>query len=389
MNKKLETRTFLLFLLLVSATFILVLKPFFGTIFWACAISIIFYPLHLRLLELLKGRANTSALLSLLICMLAVVLPAIFLISSVVQEGAAVYAKLQSGEIDPAQYIEQLRTAFPAFQQALERFDIDINSLKQNALDLGMSSGKLIAQNLLSAGQNTFILLLNICLMLYLTFFLLRDGPQLLELLIRALPLGDDRERLLFAKFGEVTRATIKGNLVIAVVQGSLGGIIFALLGIPGALLWGVVMAVLSLIPAVGPAIIWLPVSLYLFATGEAVKAIILIGFGAGVIGLIDNILRPILVGRDTKLPDYIVLLSTLGGLGLFGVNGFVIGPLVAALFIAFWGIFIREIHILAPDGLNAEEAMQVQTQMVEVPGEPLATGEAAAQTSSTQDKPG
>ena len=389
MNKKLETRTFLLFLLLVSLTFILVLKPFFGTIFWACAISIIFYPLHLRLLGLLKGRANTSALLSLLICMLAVVLPAIFLISSVVQEGAAVYAKLQSGEIDPAQYIEQLRTAFPAFQQALERFDIDINSLKQNALDLGMSSGKLIAQNLLSAGQNTFILLLNICLMLYLTFFLLRDGPQLLELLIRALPLGDDRERLLFAKFGEVTRATIKGNLVIAVVQGTLGGIIFALLGIPGALLWGVVMAVLSLIPAVGPAIIWLPVSLYLFATGEAVKAIILIGFGAGVIGLIDNILRPILVGRDTKLPDYIVLLSTLGGLGLFGVNGFVIGPLVAALFIAFWGIFIREIHILAPDGLNDEEAMQVQTQVVDVPGEPLATGDASTQTSSTQDKPG
>ena len=376
MNKKLETRTFLLFLLLVSATFILVLKPFFGTIFWACAISIIFYPLHLRLLALLKGRANTSALLSLLICMLVVVLPAIFLISSVVQEGAAVYAKLQSGEIDPAKYIEQLRTAFPALQQALERFDIDINSLKQNALDLGMSSGKLIAQNLLSAGQNTFILLLNICLMLYLTFFLLRDGPQLLELLIRALPLGDDRERLLFAKFGEVTRATIKGNLVIAIVQGTLGGIIFALLGIPGALLWGVVMAVLSLIPAVGPAIIWLPVSLYLFATGEAVKALILIGFGAGVIGLIDNILRPILVGRDTKLPDYIVLLSTLGGLGLFGVNGFVIGPLVAALFIAFWGIFIREIHILAPDGLSAEETLQVQTEPVEVPGEPLTSGE-------------
>jgi predicted PurR-regulated permease PerM len=151
---------------------------------------------------------------------------------------------------------------------------------------------------------------------------------------------------LLFSKFGEVTRATIKGNMVIALIQGSLGGLIFWALGIPGALLWGVVMAVLSLIPAVGPAIVWVPVSIYLFASGENVKAIILIAFGAGVIGLVDNILRPILVGRDTKLPDYIVLLSTLGGLALFGINGFVIGPVIAALFIAFWGIFMRDVNV-------------------------------------------
>lgn len=353
MYKKLEIRTFLLSLLLVTAGFFLVLKPFFGTIFWACAITIIFYPLHQRLVNLLKGRTNTAALMTLSACILIVVLPTIFLISSIIQEGAVVYSKLESGEINPGQYIEQMRTAFPALQQTLDKFDINIDNLKKNAFDLGISSSKLVAQNLLNAGQNTFVLLLNICLMLYLSFFLLRDGQALMELLIRALPLGDARERLLFAKFGEVTRATIKGNLVIAIVQGTLGGLIFWILGIPGALLWGVIMAVLSLIPAVGPALIWLPVSLYLFATGNNVKAIILIAVGAGVIGLIDNILRPILVGRDTKMPDYIVLLSTLGGLGLFGINGFIIGPLVAALFIAFWGIFIREIHILAPDGVE------------------------------------
>lgn len=349
-HNKLETRTFLLFLFFVSVAFLAVLKPFFGTIFWACAISIIFYPMYLRLLVITKGRPNSSALLTLLACVLIVVLPSIFLISAVVQEGAEFYDKFESGEINPDQYIEKMRSAFPGLQQLLARFELDIDNLKKSAINLGMSSGKIIAQHLLSAGQNTFILLLNICLMLYLSFFLLRDGARLLELLIRALPLGDDRERLLFSKFGQVTRATIKGNVVIAVVQGSLGGIIFALLGIPGALLWGVMMAALSLIPAVGPAVIWLPVSLYLFAIGENVKAIVLIAFGAGVIGLVDNILRPILVGRDTKMPDYIVLLSTLGGLVLFGVNGFIIGPLVAALFIAFWGIFIREINVLAPD---------------------------------------
>ncbi|MFC3116291.1 AI-2E family transporter [Cellvibrio fontiphilus] len=357
MQQKLETRTFLLFLFIVSVGFLMVLKPFFGTIFWACAITVIFYPLQQWLLARMKGRVNTSALLTLMACMLIVVLPVTLLISSVVAEGAKVYQKLESGELNPAQYIEQVRTAFPAVEQTLVRFDVDIAKVKEGALNATMSAGKWAAQNALSIGQNTFKLLLNICLMLYLTFFLLRDGNYLLELLIRALPLGDARERMLFAKFGEVTRATIKGNLVIAVIQGSLGGLIFWILGIPGALLWGVVMAVLSLIPAVGPAIVWVPVSIYLFATGENVKGIILVAFGAGVIGLVDNILRPILVGRDTKLPDYIVLLSTLGGLGLFGVNGFVIGPLVAALFIAFWGIFIREVHTFSPDSQVENES--------------------------------
>lgn len=350
MQDKLEARTFLLFLLAVTIGFLLILKPFFGTIFWACAITVIFYPLHLKLLNRLNNRSNLSALLTVFACMLIVVLPVTFLISSVVAEGADFYKQLESGQLNPGQYIEQVRTAFPAVQQTLERFGVDITKIKEGALSASMSTGQWLAQNAISIGQNTFKVLLNTCLMLYLAFFLLRDGESLLELLIRALPLGDARERLLFAKFGEVTRATIKGNLVIAIIQGTLGGLIFWALGIPGALLWGVIMAFLSLIPAVGPAIVWMPVAIYLFATGANIKAIILIAFGAGVIGLVDNILRPILVGRDTKMPDYIVLLSTLGGLALFGINGFVIGPLVAALFIAFWGIFMREVHVFAPD---------------------------------------
>src|SRR5690606_13507468 len=127
------------------------------------------------------------------------------------------------------------------------------------------------------------------------------------------------------------------------IIQGALGGLIFWILGIPGFLLWGVVMATLSLIPAVGAGLVWGPVAIYMFAIGDWIQAIILIAYGLLVIGLVDNVLRPVLVGRDTKLPDYIVLLSTLGGLVLFGVHGFVIGPLIAALFTVFWGIFMRE----------------------------------------------
>lgn len=350
MQHKLETGTFLLFLFFVSLGFLLVLEPFFGTIFWACAITLIFYPLHQRLVKKFKGRVNLSAFVTLLICILIVILPMIFLSISVVNEGADMYERLQSGEINPTQQIEKIRTSVPGLQANFEKFGVDIIKVKETAMQFVMNSGKLVAQKAITFGQNTFKLVLNICLMLYLTFFLLRDGKYLVDLLIRALPLGDARERLLLKKFGEVTRATIKGNLVVAIVQGSLGGFIFWVLGIPGALLWGVLMAFASLIPAIGPALIWLPVAIYLAIVGDTTSAIILIAFGIGIIGLVDNILRPILVGRDTKMPDYIVLLSTLGGLALFGINGFVIGPLIAALFIAFWGIFMREIHLMIPD---------------------------------------
>lgn len=340
-----EMRTFILFLLLASLGFIWLLQPFFGPIFWACAIAIIFYPLQQRLLKHFPNKRNSTAITTLLVCIVIVVLPVIFIASSAINEGVGVYQKLEKGEINPAQYVEKLERAFPIVEESLDSLGIELHSLKENIADAALVSGKFLAKHTLSIGQNAFSFLLNLCLMLYLTFFMLRDGSKLVDLLVRALPLGDARERLLFAKFAEVTRATIKGNLVIAIVQGALGGFIFWVLGIPGAMLWAVCMAVVSLIPAVGPALIWAPVALYLFATGETVDALILAGFGGIVIGLVDNILRPILVGRDTQMPDYIVLLSTLGGLAIFGINGFVVGPLVAALFMAFWGIFIREIN--------------------------------------------
>jgi len=357
MQDKLELRSFLILLLVVSLGFLWLLKPFFAPIFWACAIAVIFSPLQQRLIRAMPKSPNSATLLTLLTCVLIVVLPVVFIVSSVVSEGLQLYHRLQSGEINPAAYIEQVRAAFPAIEQALERFDIRMDKLKEQAVDAAMTSGKFLAQNAFSIGQNAFGWVLSLCLMLYLAFFVLRDGDKLVELLIRALPLGDARERLLLAKFAEVTRATVKGNLVVAMVQGALGGVIFWFLDIQGALLWGVMMAVASLIPAIGAAIIWLPAAIYLLATGEYVEGIILIAFGAGVIGLVDNILRPILVGRDTKLPDYLVLLSTLGGIVLFGISGFVVGPLLAALFIAFWEIFMREIHVIEEQTAIEEQA--------------------------------
>ena len=348
---KLERRSFLLMLVLVTLLFLYLLKPFFSAVFWACVIGLLFYPLHLRILKLWGNRRNLAAMTTLAVCVGIGIVPLLFVVGSFFQEGAVLYQKLQSGDIDPGKWVERIREAFPAAQHLLERLNLDLNNVKDQLSGGAIAASSYIAQNAVQFGQGTLQWFVSFALMLYVAFFMLRDGPGLVALLVRALPLGDERERLLFVKFAEVTRATVKGNLVVAAVQGTLGGVIFWILGIPGALLWGVVMTLLSLIPVVGAGLIWGPVAIYLFAIGDWGKGLILTAFGMGVIGLVDNVLRPILVGRDTKLPDYIVLLSTLGGFVLFGMNGFVIGPLLAALFVAFWGIFMREFN--APEGIS------------------------------------
>ena len=346
MIDKLERRSFLLMLAVITALFLYLMKPFFTPLFWACAVALLFYPVQRRLQRLWGERRNVSALATLAICVVLVVIPVLLVLAAFVQEAAAMYQRIEAGELRPETMIDRVREAIPQLQALLDRFNVDMAELKQGAADAAVTASQFVAQNALSLGQNTFEFFLHLALMLYVTFFLLRDGPRLIGLVIEALPLGDERERRIFNKFAEVTRATVKGNLVVAVVQGALGGIIFAILGLPAAVLWGAVMAALSLIPAVGAALIWIPGAIYLYVTGSWVAATVLVLYGVLVIGLADNVLRPILVGKDTKLPDWLVLVSTLGGLVLFGISGFVIGPIIAALFVVFWQIFRQEFNV-------------------------------------------
>jgi len=345
MIEKLEQRTFLIALTLVTIAFAWLLRPFFAPLLWACIIAVLFHPVQVWLERKWGHRPNLTALTTLVACVVLVVIPVLLLLASFVQQGMVIYQQIEGRQIQPGEYIDQVRNAFPALQALLERFDIDMGTLRDRATSAAVTASQFIAQNALAVGQGTFSFMLKLALMLYVAYFLLRDGRALVERLVEALPLGDERERLLFQKFAEVARATVKGNLFVAMVQGALGGLIFWILSLPAALLWGVVMTVLSLIPAVGAGLIWLPAAIYLYAVGDWVSATVLIVYGVVIIGLADNILRPILVGRDTKLPDWMVLLSTLGGLTLLGINGFVVGPLIAVLFIAFWQIFGREFH--------------------------------------------
>ncbi|NHO68359.1 AI-2E family transporter [Aestuariicella hydrocarbonica] len=355
---RMERRSFMMLLIVVSLLFLYLLKPFFSPVFWACVITILFYPLYQYLLKHWQ-RPNLAALTTLVVCILVGVGPTLFLLSSLVKESGELYQLIQSGQINPGEYLDKIRTGFPRVNSLLDRFGIDLSLVKEMLTKSAGTVSRWAASNTLTIGQNMLQFVVSLALMLYLLFFLLRDGPDLISLLIRALPLGDEREALLFKKFAEVTRATVKGNLVVAIIQGSLGGLIFFLLGIKGAVFWGVVMVILSLIPVVGASLIWGPVAIYLFAVGSWEKGLILTLFGAIIIGLVDNLLRPLLVGRDTKLPDYMVLLSTLGGFAIFGMNGFVIGPLVAVLFIAFWQIFILDFNTLPSERDEPDEFLE------------------------------
>jgi predicted PurR-regulated permease PerM len=337
-----QRKTFLVLLVLVSIAFAWILWPMYGAVFWATVLAILFAPIHRRLMSRMPDRRNTAALITLLMCLVLVILPLTLVISSLLQEGTHLYQRIQAREFDLGTYFQQAINALPTWIRGfLERFDLtDLSSMQQKLSEGAAQGSQQIAKQAVSIGQNTLDFVMNFAVMLYILFFLLRDGPQLATRIRQAIPLSPEHKRTLFTNFTTVIRATVKGNIAVAAIQGAIGGVTLWFLGVQGAILWGFLMALLSLLPAVGAALIWAPVAIYFLLTGAVWQGVTLILVGVFVIGLVDNVLRPILVGKDTKMPDYVVLVSTLGGIALFGLNGFVIGPVIAALFIAAWNLF-------------------------------------------------
>ena len=337
----LEDKAFLLLVAAVTLAFGWVLWPFYGAVLWGAAIAILFAPLYRNIRARFRGHANLAAVATLLIIVAIVIVPLILVGVLLVRQSAVVYERLQAGSVDFQSYLLAIAEATPAWVTGLLS-SVGITNLDlQEPLAAGLrGASQLLAGQVVLLGQNAVVFVIGLFVMLYLLFFLLRDGDALARRLNDAIPLRPEQRRALADKFTMVIRAMIKGTLAVAVVQGVLGGLIFWLLGIPAAALWGVVMGILSLLPAVGSPIVWGPVAIYLLATGDIWQGLLLLAYGALVIGLIDNVLRPILVGKDTRIPDYVVLISTLGGLALFGVNGLLLGPVIAALFLAVWDIF-------------------------------------------------
>lgn len=331
-------------LVLVTVAFIWILLPFYGAVFWAVILGILFAPMQRRLQQKFGWQRNLTSLCTLGICLVIAILPVIILSVLLVQEGATLYTNIESGQLDIGAYIAQFKHSLPPyFQHLLDRFGMgELNGLREKIVKASMQGSQVLASQAFSFGQGTFEFVVSFGIMLYLLFFFLRDGAELARKVRTAVPLEEHQKRRLQLKFNRVVRATVKGNLVVAITQGALGGAIFWFLGIPSALLWAVMMAFLSLLPAVGAGIVWAPVAVYFLLSGMIWQGVVLGLFGVFVIGLVDNVLRPILVGKDTRMPDYMILISTLGGLAVFGLNGFVIGPLIAALFMSSWALFIE-----------------------------------------------
>lgn len=340
---KLQNTSLMVLLAVVTVAFVWILLPFYGAVFWAAILGILFAPLQHQLQLKFGWSRNLTALCTLSLCVLIAILPVIIISTLLVQEGAALYGRIESGELDIAGHVSQFKHSLPLyFQHLLDRFGMgELSGLREKIIKSMMQGSQFLASQAFSFGQGTFDFVVGFFIMLYLLFFFLRDGSELARKVRAAIPLEDNQKRRLQLKFNRVVRATVKGSLLVSITQGALGGLIFWFLDIPSVLLWAVLMAFLSLLPAVGAGIVWVPVAAYFLLSGAIWQGTVLALFGVLVIGLVDNVLRPILVGKDTKMPDYLILISTLGGLAIFGLNGFVIGPLIAALFMSSWAIFV------------------------------------------------
>ena len=336
---KLERGFFLILLALLTLAFAAVLWPFYGAVFWGSVLALMFQPLYHKLLARMRGRQTSAALVTLTIILLIVILPLALVTVTLVQEVAGLYASVKSGDIDFGRYFEQVVAVMPGWITGLmDSFGlIDWPALQAKVVaGLTQRSGA-VAGRAVDIGGDAIDLVVGFFIAMYLLFFLLRDGAGVAGAIRAAIPLEPEPKERLLERFTTVIRATVKGNILVATAQGALGGLAFWVLGVHAPLLWGVVMAFLSLLPAIGAALIWAPVALYLVAIGQVWQGLGLIAFGVLVIGLIDNVLRPILVGKDTAMPDYVVLIATVGGLSLFGLNGFVIGPVIVAMFLSAW----------------------------------------------------
>lgn len=343
--RTLEDRVFLGFVIAVSFAMAWVVLPFFGAILWGVVAAILFEPLNRFMVVRNPTRRNSAAAATLLAVIAIVIIPAVVIGTLLVEEAITTYNSLQTQQIDLGRIFRDLKSGLPGpVEDWLDRMGFGNIQAIQDRASAVLSSGlRVAATQAVNVGQGAFNFFISLSIMLYLTFFLLRDGRELNRKIGHHIPLRPETRRDLFEKFATVIRATIKGSIVVAIVQGLIGGVVFWILGIQAALLWGVVMGFMSLIPAIGTGVIWVPVAIYLFATGQVWQGAVLVGCGIFVIGMVDNVLRPILVGKDTRMPDYVVLISTLGGLSVMGIHGFVTGPVIAALFIAAWDIFAAE----------------------------------------------
>ncbi len=328
---------------LVTMAFIGMTSTYLMALFWTLVLTIIFYPLYCNMRSWLRGRENIASFLTLLIILVGVIFPILGVVLAVIRQSRDFYQRIRNQEVDIDAVLAQLQGYLQQLDSFLGIAGIQMDDVKTSIRDGVVNGVQLLANETVVATQNTIVFFIQFSLMLYLLFFFLKDGEKIMDNVVKAIPLRSELQIKLYKRFAGVVNATVKGTLTIAIVQGTIGGLLFWALRIEGALIWGVLMTILALIPALGTSLVWGPAAIILFIQGEVTDAIIMVVVGMLLIGLVDNLLRPYLVGKDARMPDYLVLLATLGGLAVFGLSGFVLGPVMASLFLVCWEIVGRE----------------------------------------------
>jgi len=334
---------FLGLLLATTVVFFWILGAYLMPVFWAIVVAIVFYPLYIKINKSVRGRSSLASILAIGAVVLMVMLPLLLVGGMIVQESLSVYQSL-TGEGARTEGLSLIKQA-EGFVEYLEPYGISQEVVFEKLRLWATSMSQTLATSLITVGQMTFSLFISTAIMLYLLFFFFRDGERLQQTLLHYLPIGNAYEKRLFTRFAETSRAVVKGTLAIAILQGFLGGLTFWIVGVANPVLWGVAMAILSIIPALGPAIVWAPASVILLATGSVWQGVTIIVVGVLLVSFVDDFLRPILVGRGSKMPDSITLLATIGGLSTLGISGFVVGPIVAAFFLSLWVMFGERYH--------------------------------------------
>jgi predicted PurR-regulated permease PerM len=343
-------RAFLLLLVLtISVMFVQMVKDFLLAVFLAAIFAGISYPLFRRIRYRLGGRANLASVVTILLLFLGVVLPLAGFLVFVVSESVSVSQSIGEWVRSEPDRLGQARS-WAAGLPLVGRLVPDSEQLLTQLGELAGKMGPIFAGKLAAVGRGTLSFLFQLFVCLYAMFFFLVDGPALLRQILYYIPLGAAQEDQLLERFVSVTRATVKGSLLIGVIQGLLAGLAFWVAGVPAAAFWGTVMVVLSIIPAVGSALVWIPAVGYLFVAGQTTAGLGLLAWCAVVVSSIDNFLRPVLVGRDARMSDLMILLSTMGGIVLFGALGFIVGPILAALFVTVWHIYGHAFQDWLPD---------------------------------------
>lgn len=329
---------FFVLLGLVTLLFLYLLKPFFFPLFWAVVIAAIFQPLYRRINRRLN-RPSLSTLLIFLIIAIMILLPAGVVGTLVFNESRQLYGMLSP---DPKKIDLGFQNIIGLIvdNPLAGLFNIDKFLLIEKTAEVLRSVTNYIFVHLTTLTQNTLGFLVQFAIMFYALFFFVRDGETFLRTAMRILPLGMGRERLLYNRFVATARSALKVTLIIGGIQGILGGIVFLITDVEGAVIWGLLMMIMAVVPVVGCSIIWGPAGILMLLSGQIWEGILILAFGAFVISMVDNLLRPILIGKDVEMHPLLIFLSTLGGIVLFGFSGFVIGPIITSMLLAIWDMY-------------------------------------------------